>query len=420
MTGDSFTTLEEHRDFPDIVVVICYLSLFSIAGSIGNAFVLYVFSRKRDKSTTTVFILSLAGTDLFTCLVIIPFTIYYEILSKKINNDLVCKIYQFLITCNVPFSAFIMVVIAFDRYFKICRPWNHVLDVYLARRIIITLLLFAMTLGVITAMTHGVILESNVNNTSADTIMEGDLLNKSQSSENVSARLNHSISTLINFLPTLDETSLSAGISSDVSLNDSQTTSQGINEIGYCKASSDIFSPEFVLAYQKCHVFLFLISFLLVVILYSLILRTICLRRNQRTQRALLNGKERRTSENLHTTHTCTVTTRLTVSENGEVEMSSRGSRKPMSEYQRKRKDRNKSIRDKQRLANIKTAGILFIVTAVFIVAFLPAWLMAVKVLQPNIIIFYMYYSYNVANPIIYAFFNITFRKEMREVLNCR
>jgi cholecystokinin A receptor/hypocretin (orexin) receptor 2 len=58
----------------------------------------------------------------------------------------------------------------------------------------------------------------------------------------------------------------------------------------------------------------------------------------------------------------------------------------------------------------------LFVVTAVFTVAFLPAWLMAHKVIRYNMIVFYMYFSYNVANPIIYAFMNRAFRRDLREV----
>jgi cholecystokinin A receptor/hypocretin (orexin) receptor 2 len=42
-------------------------------------------------------------------------------------------------------------------------------------------------------------------------------------------------------------------------------------------------------------------------------------------------------------------------------------------------------VKEKQRSANIKTAGILFIVTIVFIIAFLPAWLMAMRALERKI-----------------------------------
>lgn len=74
---------------------------------------------------------------------------------------------------------------------------------------------------------------------------------------------------------------------------------------------------------------------------------------------------------------------------------------------------------ERMRVANIKTAFTLFIVTLVFIVAFLPAWLMALKILHMNVIIFYMHYMYNVVNPLIYAFLNQNFKTELRRIFRC-
>ena len=115
-----------------------------------------MFSRKKDKSTSTVFILALAATDFFTCLMIIPFNIVVEFMGKRVYSDSACKVYQFLITSNVPFSAFIMVAIAIDRYFCICRPWLKSIDIRIAKRIIICLLFFAISLGLITSLAYGV------------------------------------------------------------------------------------------------------------------------------------------------------------------------------------------------------------------------------------------------------------------------
>jgi cholecystokinin A receptor len=81
---------------------------------------------------------------------------------------------------------------------------------------------------------------------------------------------------------------------------------------------------------------------------------------------------------------------------------------------------RQLNIREKGLVANIRTAAMLFVVTAVFIVAFLPAWLMAHKLVPYNMVIFYGYFAYNVANPIVYAFMNKTFRRDLKDVFDCR
>ena len=80
---------------------------------------------------------------------------------------------------------------------------------------------------------------------------------------------------------------------------------------------------------------------------------------------------------------------------------------------------RQMTIREKGLVANIRTAGMLFVVTAVFIVVFLPAWLMAHEAVPYNMLIFYMYFFYNVANPLIYAFMNKSFRRNLKDALDC-
>jgi cholecystokinin A receptor/hypocretin (orexin) receptor 2 len=61
----------------------------------------------------------------------------------------------------------------------------------------------------------------------------------------------------------------------------------------------------------------------------------------------------------------------------------------------------------------------LFVVTVVFIVTFLPAFLMALSIIPYNIIVFYMYFANNVANPVIYSFMNKNFRDDLK-TLFCR
>ena len=92
------------------------VDVLSLVGAIGNALVIYVFVGQKQQRTSTIFILTLACTDFMTSLVTVPYTIAIELLKFKVQYDVVCKIYQFLLTSTIPFSALIMVTIAFDRY----------------------------------------------------------------------------------------------------------------------------------------------------------------------------------------------------------------------------------------------------------------------------------------------------------------
>lgn len=389
--------LQNHIDYPDILVVIGYLMTFSLAGSVGNAFVIYIFSRKREKSTTTVFILVLAMTDFFTCLVIIPFTIYYEVMAKRINSNVQCKVYMFLITSNIPFSAFIMVLIAFDRYFKICRPWNQCLDIRMSKKIVIAVLIFALSLGIIPSLTHGVYPISDETSTKENVTTSLGFAGDKQGAHNGTVMV----------LNNTAYQDLRPKFPGNVSSNSSDM--RRIYE-GYCMPVHEYFSQIFMNTYQNTYASLFLISCAFVTVLYALIFKSITLRRYKKSKRAF-KGMDRRTSTAI--TNTCT--TRLTTTEPPETDQNRRAPTNNNYVNESKR-----SVRNKLRLANIKTAGILFVVTIVFILVFLPAWLMSIRVIKANIIVYYLYFSHNIANPIIYAFFNVTFRKDIRNAVYCK
>jgi len=558
--------VRKDADLPYIIVITCMLSLFSVAGTIGNAFVFYVFSRKKDKNTSTVFILALASIDFVTCVLVIPFTIAVEFQYKKIDSDPLCKIYQFLITSNVPFSAFIMVAIAFDRYFCICRPWNKFLNTKCALRVILSLLVFSLTLGLITSLTYGVYHQTVV--VTLPNVSSGACLTYNMSDIKPSLQFDSTIlatgvseMALSNCSQAPDSGKMCGSVlERDCQLSDAKTSSDGfmsktlnISDLvftGFCYPNEVIVSTEFRKVYQKLYASLFLIAFITVFVLYAMIYRSILSRRSRRLKSTLNNrnlsgrrstvltsifsrtpnctesfcmveptksdvlsrrpettgtfckGISERNNANgqlLPDTDIQTVVSSpsqnacatndtrsnanvamddehvsLCPSKDGQhkVNIINNDLKVPVDteRYRRTgklgrlkprkpdikqtnvgngalqchfeeqtnmnivvtdltdvhksnnmtRKDTRKSVREKHRIANIKTAGILFIVTVVFIVAFLPAWLMATKLIEPNAVVFYSYFIYNVANPVIYAFFNQTFQKEMALVLKCK
>ena len=63
--------------------------------------------------------------------------------------------------------------------------------------------------------------------------------------------------------------------------------------------------------------------------------------------------------------------------------------------------------------AQVKTAKVLLLVTAVYLVSFAPALLMILDLVPPQRIIFYAYFIHSAANPLIYSFINQTFRKQL-------
>jgi len=66
--------------------------------------------------------------------------------------------------------------------------------------------------------------------------------------------------------------------------------------------------------------------------------------------------------------------------------------------------------------ANLRIAAMLGVVTVVFVLSFLPAWLISQGFVPPLMVIFYLYFANNAANPVIYSFMNKNFRDSLHSV----
>ncbi|CAF1395460.1 unnamed protein product [Rotaria sp. Silwood1] len=76
-----------------------------------------------------------------------------------------------------------------------------------------------------------------------------------------------------------------------------------------------------------------------------------------------------------------------------------------------------------EHLANIRTTLTLFIVTATFILMYLPSIIITLFNIKPNEyreVLFLLYYINSACNPIIYSFFNVNFRNDVRRIYECQ
>ena len=392
--GDPVDTGSEHH-FK--MAVIGILSFFTVLGSVGNSMVLYVYVRKRNKLASTIFIITLAGTDLMTCVVIIPYTMAVNYLDYYLKYDIFCKSYMFLITSNVPFSAFIMVAIAVDRYLCICHPFTHLLNAKRAKCVIFILAMTAITLGVITALSFGIFrYEPPASSGNADgyTYQENNYT--------VIASIGYN---LTKFTGAYNATLISHSLDSSVDVDPVDYVALEIN--GQCLPYSSIFSEKFVNLYQKIYSSFFVIVIVTVIVLYVMIYRFVSVRRAKR--------------QRMRSQRSGYASCRETSYAETKVSYSNGCTKTEVSEtFPKSEAVRQQTIREKGLVANVRTAGMLFVVTAVFIIVFLPAWLMAHKVIPYNSVIFYLYFFYNVANPIVYAFMNKSFRRNLKDVFECR
>ncbi|WAR15101.1 GAL2B-like protein [Mya arenaria] len=266
---------------PAVVTVMVMLSLFSICGTIGNSLVLHIYSHKKEKSTAGIFIMSLAGTDLFTCLFVMPFTEVVVYLNYMVSYDVACQIYMFLITCNVPFAAFIMVAIAIDRYFCICHPFLHVLNIFRAKVIVLCLLLVASTFGVITSLSYGVYTYKII-------VPANDVLARTNETKSVKYGQNATFNTADHGECTNCSNELEMDEWDYRVFDNNKTEMQAgykLSYTGLCAPNYILTSPQFLNFYQRAYAGTYLLSFAVVFILYGLIYRSIHKHRAKRSRR---------------------------------------------------------------------------------------------------------------------------------------
>jgi len=381
------------------------LVVLSVFGTAGNAVVLYVFSTTKDNLVSTLFIIVLAVVDFSTCVVVIPFTIGVELVSYRVRFDVVCKLYQFLITSNIPFSALIMTAIAVDRYLCICHPFAHLLTLSRARTVVLVLAAFASGLGVVGAFTHGVYAVAAANAT---------------------------------------------GSGADSTRDENRTRTDAVYT-GYCAPNELIVSKQFALAFQRCYTAVFVVCLAVVIVLYALIYQSVLRQRHKRQQ---MKAAPIRMQTPIVTQQSPAVEDHTSVcvagaspakgrnatvqTPRGEddddaaaagLEASSEavklvaasptdglGKRVDVASTPATGTPAAAAAADaarRNRIANIKTAAMLFVVTLVFTVLFMPSLAMTVHILPYNMTIFYMYFANNVANPVIYSFMNSNFRKRL-------
>ncbi|XP_041378413.1 growth hormone secretagogue receptor type 1-like [Gigantopelta aegis] len=405
-----------------LLVVVVMLSVFSVVGIIGNAIAIYIFARRRDKNTSVIFILALAGTDFFTCLVIIPFTITFEMVQYRVVYDVACKLFLFLQTSNIPFSAFIMVAIAFDRYFCICHPFLHAFTVPRAKLIVFLLALLALAFGVLTSLSFGMYVwySANVTEVTSNNVSGGPDIVSFHTESQTEYKYRFADATV-------------TPLGSNTNNNSAVVTHriEGVRYYGQCTNNEFIVSKRFLHVHQKVYTAFFLVSFISVVVLYTLIYRSILVRRAKKAKRKKMNyyqsvagAEPQTTAADLQTTGNQTQMTVLngntTHSElkPDETTMANTNANATKGDNHNKASTRRVGAgRETNLYANIKTAMMLFVVTLVFIVSFLPSWLTAHEILPFNYIVFYMYFVYNVANPVIYAFMNQTFREDLKKLV---
>ncbi|XP_067666416.1 D(4) dopamine receptor-like [Haliotis asinina] len=113
--------------------VIVFLVVLMAVGVVGNSLVCYVYYVKFKPCNNRCFIVVMGILDLFTCVVSIPLHILELNYNATFGTFGLCEL---IVTCVTFFSmssAAVLVVVAVDRYRKICQPFKRQMTPYSAK-----------------------------------------------------------------------------------------------------------------------------------------------------------------------------------------------------------------------------------------------------------------------------------------------
>ncbi|KAL8587104.1 hypothetical protein ACOMHN_026072 [Nucella lapillus] len=101
---------------------IVWVILLMVVGVVGNVLVIYVYRRRFKRTSSNYFILTMAIFDLVACLIGLPTELYDLLKPFTFYSEFGCKLFRGTENFTIYGSVVVLVEIAFDRYFKICRP----------------------------------------------------------------------------------------------------------------------------------------------------------------------------------------------------------------------------------------------------------------------------------------------------------
>ncbi|XP_005103728.1 gastrin/cholecystokinin type B receptor isoform X2 [Aplysia californica] len=162
ITGYEYESLDEYlAELSDaraltLLPAILVLGVIMVCGAVGNSLVFYIYLLKFHPSSTRSAILALAGLDLLTCAVSIPGEILDLRYAYSFSSDTLCKGFRLATTMTLIASGFILLVVAVDRYHRICRPMRNQLTAADAWRRVLFACLLAIAFSVPAPVVYGV------------------------------------------------------------------------------------------------------------------------------------------------------------------------------------------------------------------------------------------------------------------------
>ncbi|XP_046376519.1 neuropeptide S receptor-like [Haliotis rufescens] len=137
-TSGKDTTLDKAEEYhTEIAVlmspVIIILGILMLVGFFGNILVIYIYAVRLKRSTTHLFIIALAVADTVVCSVCIPVEIVVIRYLYSFDVPWLCRVFRTIVLVCVISSISVLVSIAVDRYKRVCTPFKSQISLKTAK-----------------------------------------------------------------------------------------------------------------------------------------------------------------------------------------------------------------------------------------------------------------------------------------------
>ncbi|XP_071107579.1 galanin receptor 2a-like [Haliotis cracherodii] len=148
-----YTSLKQNPRFFNGVVV----SLFMTIGILGNTLVFCIQHFKCKPTTFSFFVKVLAVLDLMSCVVTMPIDIVVKTVPNLSSIDMftACKTAHYFAYATSVSSGTVLLLIAVERYRKICQPLGRAIEPRLARILCAIAITVALSVSSLTTMVTG-------------------------------------------------------------------------------------------------------------------------------------------------------------------------------------------------------------------------------------------------------------------------
>ncbi|GAB1598375.1 hypothetical protein Ahia01_000114600 [Argonauta hians] len=149
MNNTNTTTIESinqamfYLAIPSLILI----STLMCIGIVGNTATLYIYGFRLKKLPVYIFFISLSIFDMIACLFAIPIEMVGVIYPVMYPSTILCKLEKFLVLFSSVSSTQTLLVIAVERYNKICRHTKPQLTVSQAKVIIIVIVCFSIPIS---------------------------------------------------------------------------------------------------------------------------------------------------------------------------------------------------------------------------------------------------------------------------------